>query len=371
MKTVAPALLSAAVAASAHAQSITNIGVLSGDSSSWVGGINANGTVVVGTSSRADGWHTAFRWTRGGGLQGLYGNGIGSTSAVGVSADGGTIVGYIPNRAARWSFSGGVQDLGVLPNLGHNYSYATAVSADGNRVVGMSMDAGNQRATPFLWNAGSGQSTSLYIALNGSSSNETHEVTGMSADGSVYVGYNSTLGVAFRSANGSTNLLTRPNGSPRFGGSFTTTQALGVSSNGSVVVGWSEVLPSSGEAWRWSADSQMVALGHLTGETKSVAHSANWDGSLIVGKSGSRAFVWSQANGMVDLHGYLTGLGVDLTGWNLEIARAISADGTAIAGWGTFNGQATSFVVNGLAIPTPGVCVVLLASGLLNRRRRG
>ena len=348
-------VLSVAATTSVHAVDFTNIGVMAGDSSVSVGGVSADGTVVVGTSWRSDGWETAFKWTRNGGLEGLYGNGIGSTSAAAVSADGATVVGYIPNRAAMWSSAGGVQNLGVLTDYvsyqgpPHVLSAASCVSADGSVVAGFSRATSNEKM--FIWSSATGQMSSP-TSIPDSSNTDAELISGLSADGLVFVGYNASIRRAFRSANGTTNALTRPNGSYGFG-SYGRNEALGVSSNGLVVVGWSEVLLSSGEAWRWAADTQMVALGHLTGETKSLAYSANWDGSLIVGKSGNRAFVWSQVNGMVDLQSYLTALGIDLTGWNLEIAQAISADGTAIAGSGTFNGAQRAFVVSDFVLAPP------------------
>jgi hypothetical protein len=55
---------------------------------------------------------------------------------------------------------------------------------------------------------------------------------------------------------------------------------------------------------------------------------------------------------MVDLNAYLPSQGLDLTGWTLESATGISADGTTIAGYGMFNGLARAWLVTGL--PTPG-----------------
>ena len=63
------------------------------------------------------------------------------------------------------------------------------------------------------------------------------------------------------------------------------------------------------------------------------------DGSLVVSlatsESGIAAFVWDSTHGMRELDQVLTGLGLDLTGWWLENATGISADGRVIVGTGT------------------------------------
>ena len=59
---------------------------------------------------------------------------------------------------------------------------------------------------------------------------------------------------------------------------------------------------------------------------------------------------------MVDLNVYLTsapGGSVNLTGWVLTEARAISIDGTAIVGTGLLNGQARAFVLRGVPALNP------------------
>ncbi len=114
----------------AGAQSITNLGVLSGAGSSAANGVSGNGSVVVGTSGN---W--AFRWTSSGGMQRIpsYGDALG----YGVSADGSTAVGYgeAPNytwSGFRYSTSSGLATFG---NVGRT-TVATATSSDGSVTVG-------------------------------------------------------------------------------------------------------------------------------------------------------------------------------------------------------------------------------------------
>lgn len=108
------------------------------------------------------------------------------------------------------------------------------------------------------------------------------------------------------------------------------TQAYGISSDGSTVVG---VANGTGgdEAFRWTSEDGLHGLGYLPGATgKSVAFGSSGDGSVVVGYGYSalgveEAFVWSPASGMV-------GLG-DLSGGDVySEAAAVSADGNTVVG---------------------------------------
>lgn len=50
------------------------------------------------------------------------------------------------------------------------------------------------------------------------------------------------------------------------------------------------------------------------------------------------ATIWSDALCAVNLNTYLPTLGLDLTGWNLEVCPAIFFDGNTLFGQDTFNG---------------------------------
>jgi probable HAF family extracellular repeat protein len=165
--------------------------------------------------------------------------------------------------------------------------------------------------------------------------------------------------------------------------------AYDVSNNGAVIVGTSSSEPSSPygrEAFRWDQTSGMVGLGFLPNKAAtSEAISVTPDGSAIVGWSGDNgnpaAFVWDAAHGMRSLQGLLNAepnLVGDLTGWSLQLASAISADGKAIVGSG-FNpqGKVEAFLVlldAPLGVPEPSslamctiVCVISL--GTVRQRR--
>jgi hypothetical protein len=125
---------------------------------------------------------------------------------------------------------------------------------------------------------------------------------------------------------------------------FEGSQGLNISGTGAVVVGdaWAE---QGIQAFCWSSRTGMTALGALpgSGQPFSFARDVSEDGTTIVGFSGSeigsQAFIWDEASGMRNLRLVLmVDYGLDLSGWILSEAVAISADGKAIAGWG-YNGN--------------------------------
>jgi probable HAF family extracellular repeat protein len=151
---------------------------------------------------------------------------------------------------------------------------------------------------------------------------------GVSADGSVVVGGSTSASglEAFRwtSGGGMVGL------GDLAGGSFFS-RANGVSADGSVVVGGSSSA-SGQDAFRWTSGGGLVSLGDLTGGSfSSDADGVSADGSVAVGgsssASGFEAFRWTSGGGMV-------GLG-DLAGGSFSgRATAVSADGSVVVGYG-------------------------------------
>ena len=251
------------------------------------------------------------------------------SEATGVSADGSVVVGLAigayPSRALRWA-GGTMTSLGTVP--GYDHSEAFGVSADGSVVVGYGDSSNGWRA--LRWAGGT--MTDLGT-LPGS--NYGTIALGVSANGFVVVGYatdNWSYARAFRWAGGTmTNLGTLPDGSG--------SEANAVSADGSVVVGFAKNADDDSRAFRWAGT--MTSLGTLPGDDDSYADGVSADGSVVVGYSkssdGWRAFIWTAAAGMRDLQQVLVneyGLGQKLIGWTLWRARAISADGQHIVGYG-------------------------------------
>jgi probable HAF family extracellular repeat protein len=106
--------------------------------------------------------------------------------------------------------------------------------------------------------------------------------------------------------------------------------ALGVSADGSVVVGWAENAKGQMRAFRWTAARGMRSLGMLLplgGD--SVALGVSADGSVVVGWAQNllgyrRAFRWTAAGGMQDL---------GTLGGDRSEAWGVSADGSVVVGW--------------------------------------
>jgi len=135
-----------------------------------------------------------------------------------------------------------------------------------------------------------------------------------------------------------------------------------VSADGSFVVGGSASASTVREAFIWDATHGMRGLGDLPGgDLDSDALGVSADGSVVVGvghtSAGLEAFVWDAENGMRSLQVMLTSLGIDLTGWQLTQAVSVSADGSTIAG-SALNpaGAAEAFIA---VIPEPGTALLL------------
>jgi uncharacterized membrane protein len=123
----------------------------------------------------------------------------------------------------------------------------------------------------------------------------------------------------------------------------------------------------------------MVGLGYLPGGDWSSASGVSADGSVVVGSSrwrsagliGTEAFIWDPTHCMRSVREVLTDSGVDLTGWILWDATAISADGTTIVGNGTnLFGHNMAWLANINAVPEPpGVALMCVGIFSILRRR--
>jgi probable HAF family extracellular repeat protein len=310
-------------------------------------GISGKGEVIGGASYPyyADfPWFAqAFRWTKAVGAVGLgyLPNGFGSDVS-GVSRKGDVIVGTsysndpldpdapIP-EAYRWTQAGGMVGLGIVN------SYASAVSADGSIVVGemaiAPQEGGYQHA--FLWTETTGVQD--LGTLNGGT---TSEAGGISSDGSVVAGtaYGPADGFqAFRWTEATGMVaLELPSGDDA---SFFAT----VSGDGKVIVGQS--LNLSGElthSFRWTERRGTQSLGTLSPGQSTEALAVSDDGSVIVGTAivgnAFQAFRWTKKEGLRAIQDILVRdckLDKALSGWHLTSATAVSPDGMKIVGVGT------------------------------------
>ena len=153
-------------------------------------------------------------------------------------------------------------------------------------------------------------------------------------------------------------------------------QANSVSFDGSTIVGYVTGLPSGGleQAFRWTQGEGLVLLDENHPPTGySIASGISADGSVVVGErdygveqpntSSREAFVWTASGGMRGVRDVLVNdYGLDLTGWTLVQAFAVSADGRTIVGQG-FNpsGDVEAWIA---IVPEPGTGLLVM-TGLL------
>lgn len=335
-------LAASALAAGAHAASysIIDLGTLGGASHAM--GLNNLGQ-AVGYSTNADGFERAFLYS-GGGMADLGTLGGDTSRAYGIN-DAGLIVGQAGNGAQQLAY---VYQAGVMTSLGTfggASSAAYAINATG-KVVGAAADAeGAERAFLYdgtlsdLGDLGGNRSGALAI-------NAANQVAGYAVDGSLFELH------AFRyETGGMTGLGT-------LGGSES--RATGINADGTIV-GWSITAENVVHAFRYQAGT-MQDLGTLGGLSEAFGINA---AGQIVGRSridgvGDKAFVYSDAHGMLDL---FTLAGGAASGWSgLLEARAINDLGQ-IVGTGIIAGETRAFLMTPTAVPLPGA-VWLLGSGL-------
>lgn len=343
------ALLAAAGVAAGQAQFVP-LGTLDGvDGESYAWGISGDGQTVVGQSRSATSGlqFEGFKRVGSGPLENLgYLNSQNRQSvAYSVNNTGTVIVGTsrynalgVLQQAWRQSSPGAALSPIPFPNPGASaLADAQGVSADGTVVVGWaSTTAGLAQATRF--DSSTGQVRFLGT-LNGDPRSFAY---GVSDDGAVVVGQSAgtTRTTAFTWVAGRSPQLqalpaiTGPNG---FG------EAWGVSPLGNVVVGDSVDATGGLVAVAWDRlTAQITVLGDLPGgDTQASAYAASGDGSVIVGSGSTEtsgfegeAFIWDAAQGIRALKDVLAAQGVDLTGWRLFSAQDISFDGQKIVGYG-------------------------------------
>jgi probable HAF family extracellular repeat protein len=302
-----------------------------GIANSMAYGVSADGTVVVGWGNNSTTGTEAFRWTQVRGMEGL-----GFTEAFATSADGSTVVGYrhIAKQAepVRWTRDGGIFGLGKLTDC--RFGEANGISSDGSIIIGTYKSESDEITTwrfkrpPAHGIAGPPVLLEALVRA---------AARAVSADGAVVVGESrqkSGYDEAFR--------FDADSGLIHLGvlSGDSSSVADGVSANGSVIVGSSSGADT--QAFRWTQQDGMIGLGTLpNGSRNSRARGVSADGSIIVGQcygeGGFEAFIWDAAHGMRSLRQVLVSqfdLANSLAGWKLKSANAVSADGSFVVGDG-------------------------------------
>lgn len=177
---------------------MTGLGRLRGTQFSRAFGVSADGTLIVGDSfsRKGSGRAEAFRWKNG--L--MHGLGTlapdGGSGAEAISADGRVIVGHAFSvsrgfEAFRWT-RGAMTSLGI-PGGGNDFTYATAVSANGSIIVGWGESEQTSATAAYIWDAARGARV-LADVLRDDYEITTEgwqllQATGVSDDGKTIVGY--------------------------------------------------------------------------------------------------------------------------------------------------------------------------------------
>ena len=289
-------------------------------------GVSGDGKVVVGYCDRkretGEYVREAFRWTRSGGMIGLgFLPGDERISvARAASYDGSVIVGDSGEEAFRWTESTGVVGSGER-------SVANGVSADGSVIVGWRLGLDNFEA--FRWTEATG-----IVGLGIPDDAVQSFAEGVSADGKIIVGWADNGAFRWSEETGMQDL-----GDLRGSIQDSISEALGISADGSVIVGGARNSDGADEAFRWTEMSGMEGLGIPSGQNFNPASDASADGSVIVGLPGNvtygEAFIWDAANDRRPLKYVLEkDFNLDISGWTLIAASAISDAGDVIVGYG-------------------------------------
>ncbi|HZW09914.1 MAG TPA: hypothetical protein VFF69_08420 [Phycisphaerales bacterium] len=334
--------------------------------------VSASGEVVVGMARDNSGRPRWFRWTLSGGVE-LVGAADDSLedTAFGVSGDGSVLVGQSRNRAHLWTEPGGARPLGDLDGQ-RTWSEAFGATHDGGLIVGTAGEDPLQMG--FLWSERDGMT-----GLGGLHDPQGRSVaTAVTAEGATVVGAvdegGENIHPALWEAGEGWHVLENLPDWNRFG------HAQAVSSDGGHLVGF----VSDGNvrrAFRWERATEEFTLlpNEVNPSGNFFALDVSDGGRQVVGsiaKDGSsRAVIWDEEHGTRLLAKALhDDYVLDLRGWTLTDARAISRDGSVITGQAVYSGlfgeRAMASEIGFVAIvPGPGTAAPLLAMCLTGARR--
>lgn len=349
------------------------VGNAAGTEGSRCTGVSADGRVASGWSGL--GLQTpGFTWTAAGGRNdfGLEPGLPSQTFVNGISGDSTTLVGTSQpiagglRTAYRYRGPGTFQTLGNLAGLPN--STANGVSGDGNVIVGVSDTSFGSVGEAFRWTPNGGIQ-GLGYTRPGSVASSANAV---SRDGTTIVGKSINAGgytdAFVWTATGGMRILPQISGT-----TDPLSSALGVNFDGSIVVGRSGI---AAHAARW-VNGQAMDLGTLPDAGPSLGLGVSDDGRIVVGNAQRIedvvATIWTPDVGMEQLATYLARQGVLVPiGWRLVNAYGVSADGRTIVGVAEMPGNDRMSIGFVATIPNPSTvaCMFLVAGGWLVQRRR-
>jgi hypothetical protein len=212
----------------------------------------------------------------------------------------------------------------ALSSSGTANEAALGVSGDGSIVVGYT-DRFGSGTVPFRWTgaAGLGQMASV----TGATATQALAISkgGTTVLGTTYNGVDNTgdVGIVW-SGSAAGQVLNLSIG-------YLDTQAVTVTSDGSIVYGFYQAYAGPGIPFKWTPSAGAVNLVQSTINIWGVA-GVSGDGNILIGNGGSDGFVWDLTNGPPHLLAdILVAEGVNLGGMILY-PYAISDDGNVIVG---------------------------------------
>ncbi len=293
--------------------------------------LSGDGTTVTGWFRAGNSFISpivAFRWTRAGSLSTLPAlSGSTNAFAFGIDQTGSIIVGDSDSTGTIWSSAAGFSPAaaGISDRL-------VDISANGSvRITSTSFFSGGSWLEPG--SPPNQLSEPQFRRLSGDGSRIAGKVVRRVQTGSG--GYSGPIFSNFdRIAVYNTQSDSWSVVEPLL--DYEHCQALSISADGRVSVGSSTDEESTfpQRAVRSVDGGPALSLGALTPGDASVAADVSADGSVIVGRSGNTAFVWTAAAGMRSVQSILTANGISTGGWQLTSADSVSDSGLIIAGNG-------------------------------------
>lgn len=299
-------------------------------------GMSPDGELLIGSLSGS------YLWTYNGGLSQLSENnfeGIGTTatySAETISAGASSMIGrnISTNTPVCWTPKNGSENLYELMGIEKPLSMqAESISLNG---VIAGRIANKNELDQWYYQAFSYNCQTSNTTILGTSFNSTGAY-GVSKDGTIVTGtyeqkpfwWTQEQGIQFLQHPEIPFLLIQED---------RVSEVFDVSDDGQVLVGWSGS-PFESIATIWNLNGSSIILSDV--ENSGIATSVSSDGKIVIGHEYLHeapnhriAFIWDELNGKRFLNDVLTSGGVDLGGWHLSEALAISSDGYTIMGTG-------------------------------------
>jgi uncharacterized membrane protein len=343
--------------------------ILPGGSSSTVGGISADGSVVCGTSD-----DRAFVWNVYDGPRdlGLPADATAvAATGVGLTNDGTMVVAINATTAAgtqamRWDGRvDGSATFTSLPRMDGSQDWtARALGTDGSDVwiAGSSIGGGeNDGREAGFYRQSTNKTVSVPLPDYG---HDHSDLLAVSDEGTLTGQYQ--LGFIAPYTEGRNPFIFYTNKriavalNSLQGGPSSSYEAAckAISRDGQVQGGWSEYLNGAArfKPVLWTDPQTVVTIPFPAGgdnDNHGEISALNADGSVAAGSSyyedtttgPTEAFIWDAANGTRLLTSVLTEQGFDLTGWTLQTVVGMSADGTMLCGNGIRDGVARGWVL--------------------------